>query len=107
MEHASHPHSSGTAKSYLTGFVLAIVLTAIPFGLVMYPDLPRSWILTGIVVFAVVQILVHLVYFLHLNASADQSLNVLSFLFTVIVIALVVGGSVWIMINIADNMMAS
>ena len=67
--HASGP-SHGTRKSYLTGFGLSVVLTAIPFWLVMahvIPD-PRG---TAFVVmgFAVVQIVVHMIYFLHMSTS--------------------------------------
>ncbi|MCC3263519.1 cytochrome C oxidase subunit IV family protein, partial [Paenibacillus polymyxa] len=56
----------GTFKSYMTGFVLAAILTAIPFWLVMDRVIDSSRV-TGLVIlaFAVVQIVVHIVYFLH------------------------------------------
>jgi cytochrome o ubiquinol oxidase subunit IV len=98
--HAAH----GTLRSYLTGFVLSVVLTVIPFALVMAGGLPRSTVIPAIVGLAIAQILVHLRYFLHLDSSREQSWNVTSFVFTVLVVAILVGGSLWIMINIHHMM---
>ncbi|NBA94679.1 cytochrome o ubiquinol oxidase subunit IV [Pseudomonas sp. R5(2019)] len=105
--HSSHDSGShGSVKSYMIGFVLSIILTAIPFGLVMYPSLSKELTLFIVVAFAVIQILVHLVYFLHLDRSAAQRQNVWVFAFTVMVIAFLVVLSLWIMFSIHQNMMA-
>lgn len=62
--HDSHDASHGSVKSYAIGFILSVILTLIPFGLVMYPTLPKSITALMIVLaFAVIQVLVHLVYF--------------------------------------------
>jgi cytochrome o ubiquinol oxidase subunit IV len=97
------PH--GTTRSYITGFILSIVLTAIPFILVMTGALPVVALIPIILVFAVVQILVHLVYFLHLNRSSEQSWNLTAFAYTIIVLVILVGASVWIMYHLDFNMM--
>lgn len=105
--HEAHAPSHGSRSTYLTGFVLSVILTAIPFALVMGGNLSRATVVPVIVALAVAQILVHLYYFLHLDASRQQSANVTAFIFTVLIVAILVGGSIWIMINIHHFMMAS
>ncbi|MBD9250723.1 MAG: cytochrome o ubiquinol oxidase subunit IV, partial [Cronobacter sakazakii] len=58
-----------------------------------------------VVATAVVQILVHLVCFLHMNASSEERWNLVAFVFTLLIIAIVVVGSIWIMWNLNYNMM--
>lgn len=98
--------SHGSVKSYVIGFVLSIILTAIPFGLVMYPSLSKVATLWIVLIFAVVQVVVHLVYFLHLDRSAAQRNNVTALMFAGLVIVLLVGLSLWIMFSIHTEMMA-
>ena len=101
-----HEGNHGSVKSYMIGFVLSIILTAIPFGLVMFPSLPKNLTVLVVVAMAVIQVVVHLVYFLHMDRSKEQRSNVSTFLFTVMVIALLVGLSLWIMFSIHFEMMA-
>ncbi|MDF0730224.1 cytochrome o ubiquinol oxidase subunit IV [Pseudomonas entomophila] len=101
-----HEGNHGSVKSYMVGFILSIILTAIPFGLVMYPSLPKNLTVLIVVAMAVIQVVVHLVYFLHMDRSKEQRSNVSTFLFTTLVIALLVGLSLWIMFNIHIEMMA-
>lgn len=98
--------SHASVKSYLIGFVLSIILTAIPFGLVMDQThgFSADTILAAILTLAVVQVFVHVVYFLHMDRSAEQRWNVLAFGFTVMILVAVVSGSVWIMHNATSNM---
>ncbi|AFJ58723.1 MAG: cytochrome o ubiquinol oxidase subunit IV [Pseudomonadales bacterium RIFCSPLOWO2_12_60_38] len=104
--HDSHDSSHGSVKSYAIGFILSVILTLIPFGLVMYPTLPKSITLMIVLAFAVIQVLVHLVYFLHLDRSKEQRENVIAFVFAGLVIVLLVGLSLWIMFSIHTYMMA-
>ena len=104
--HDSHDSSHGSVKSYSIGFILSVILTLIPFGLVMYPTLPKSITLMIVLAFAVIQVLVHLVYFLHLDRSKEQRENVIAFVFAGLVIVLLVGLSLWIMFSIHTYMMA-
>ena len=97
--------SHGTRRTYLTGFLLAIILTVIPFILIMTGALPKTAAIIVILAFAVVQILVHLVYFLHLNASSEQHWNFLAAVYTLIVLIILVGASIWIMYHLNTNMM--
>ena len=97
--------SHGSYRSYTLGFVLALVLTVVSFILVMSSALPVSVLIVTIGVCAVTQIGVHLVFFLHLNRSSEQRWNVVVFVYTIIVLAILVGASVWIMYHLNYNMM--
>jgi cytochrome o ubiquinol oxidase operon protein cyoD len=90
--------------SYFVGFVLAVVLTAIPFYLVYNHALPPSRIMYVIAVAAVLQILVHLRFFLHLNFTTTPRENLLALAFTTVLLVLMVGGSLWIMIDLHSRM---
>lgn len=93
--HADHGH--GDVKSYLIGFVLSVILTVIPFWAVMSGGFSKVTVLWTIVTLAIVQIWVHLKYFLHLNfTTEDGKASTFSFLFSAIIIVMVVGLSVWI-----------
>ncbi|MGZ3323219.1 MAG: cytochrome o ubiquinol oxidase subunit IV [Xanthobacteraceae bacterium] len=91
-------------KSYLAGFALALILTAIPFALVAANPLPKLPTLIIIGVAAVIQVLVHLRYFLHLDLTSTPRENLLAILFTAILIFLMVGGSFWIMLDLNHRM---
>jgi cytochrome o ubiquinol oxidase operon protein cyoD len=96
---------SGSYKSYAAGFILSVVLTVIAFGLVMSGVLPRRAVLFGIFGAAVVQMLVHLHYFLHLNSSSENHWNVAALIFTILIMVIFVGGSIWIMYSLNYRMM--
>ena len=95
--------SHGSVKTYMTGFILSIILTVIPFW--MTGAASPAVILGTILAMAVVQILVHLVCFLHMNTKSDEGWNMTAFVFTVLIIAILVVGSIWIMWNLNYNMM--
>ncbi len=97
--------SRGSLKSCLTGFVLSLMLTAIPFALVMRGAWSASAALAAIFSAGLVQILVHLHYFLHLDASSAARWNVLAMIFTLLIMALFVGGTLWIMSTLNYRMM--
>ena len=92
-------------RTYLTGFVLALILTVIPFGLVALGALPRMPTLIIIAILAVIQVLVHLHYFLDLNLSSTPRENLLAIAFATILIMIMVGGSLWIMFDLHHRMM--
>ena len=99
--------STGNAhrlKSYLTGFVLALILTAIPFALVAANLLPTPHTLIVIAVAAIIQILVRLRYFLHMDLTSTPRENLLAILFAAILIFIMVGGSFWIMFDLHSRM---
>jgi cytochrome o ubiquinol oxidase operon protein cyoD len=89
----------------VTGLILSLILTIIPFGVVMSGTLSVLTTVTVVAVTAVLQILVQLVMFMHMNTKADEGWNVMSFVFTLTILVLVVGGSLWIMQHLHLNMM--
>jgi len=95
----------GSLKSYGTGFLFSIVLTAIAFALVMSGELSRAATLAGIFAAAAVQILVHLHYFLHLDRSSEAQWNLVALLFTLLIMSLFVVGTLWIMHSLSYRMM--
>jgi cytochrome o ubiquinol oxidase operon protein cyoD len=94
-----------TVKGYLTGFVLSVILTAIPFWLVMGKVLPPSTTIPVILGFAGVQVIVHMIYFLHMNTKVEGGWSFLAMLFTVIVVVIMLAGSIWVMYHMNTNMM--
>jgi cytochrome o ubiquinol oxidase operon protein cyoD len=93
-------------RSYVVGFVLSVVLTAAAFGLVTQHLLSPSASILAIAALAFVQILVHLGYFLHMNTSSAGRWNLVAFGFTVLVAVILIGGSLWVLHNVAMNMMS-
>ncbi len=104
MSSSSQPSSHGSVKSYVTGLILSLVLTVIPFGAVMLGSFSMPVNVGIIVITAILQILVQLVMFMHLDFKTEEGWNMLSFVFTVSILALVVGGSLWIMQHLHLNM---
>lgn len=100
----------GTGKKtltiYIVGLIICSVLTLIAFGTVMANELPKRMILTIIYAAACIQFLVQLICFLRLHVQTEQGKNnVMSFLFTMIILVTIVIGSLWIMWNVNYNMM--
>ncbi|MCS2609577.1 cytochrome o ubiquinol oxidase subunit IV [Halomonas dongshanensis] len=98
-------NAHGSTKSYVIGLILSLVLTVIPFAAVMMGAFSTPVTIWVIVITAVLQVLVQLVLFMHLNTKADEGWNMMSFVFTVTILVLVVGGSLWIMHHLHLNMM--
>lgn len=104
--HDGGGHAHGSLRDYLIGFALSVVLTAVPFWLVM-EDVLESKGLTAIVIlaFAVVQIVVHVIYFLHMTSSAEEGWSIMALIFTLVVIVIALAGSLWVMHHLNTNTM--
>ena len=104
----SHGHEAGhgTLRDYMTGFILSVILTAIPFWLVM-GGVFESRLLTAVLVMglAAVQIVVHMVYFLHMNTRSEGGWTMLALIFTIIIVVIALSGSLWVMHHLNANMM--
>ncbi|ABE64183.1 cytochrome bo3 quinol oxidase subunit 4 [Nitrobacter hamburgensis X14] len=88
-----------TIKSYLIGVVLALALTAIPFGLVAAHTLPpiQTFVIIGVA--AIAQVVVHLRYFLHLDFKPSSQNKLVALCFAAVVLLILVGGTLWIMFD--------
>lgn len=102
--HDEGPHS--TFSGYMVGFVLSIILTAIPFWLMMnHVIASRNMTVLVLGGFAVAQILVHMVCFLHLNGKLEKGWTMLSTIFTVVFLGIGITGTLWVMFHMNANMM--
>lgn len=95
----------GSWQSYVVGYVAAMALTAASFWLARSPLITASSATAAVVVLAIAQMLVHLIFFLHINTSPEHKTNIWAFVLTMAIIALVVIGSMWIMAHLNHNMM--
>jgi cytochrome o ubiquinol oxidase operon protein cyoD len=97
---------AGSLRDYVTGFALAVVFTAIPFWLVMHHTFSRPAVTAAIIlVFAAVQMVIHMVYFLHMNSRSEGGWTLLALLFTVMLVIIALSGSLWVMYHLNENMM--
>ncbi len=105
MSHESHTseHPLSFGK-YFLGFTFAIVLTLISFGLVAF-GVSKNVAVMGLIAAAIVQMLVHLHYFLHLDRSKEMRWNFIAIVFTAIILFIFVAGTVWVMITLHSRMM--
>jgi cytochrome o ubiquinol oxidase operon protein cyoD len=101
----SEAKARGAIKAYAIGLGLSILLTAASFyvtgtRLIWAPAIP-----VALVVLAVAQIGVHLLFFLHITTAPDNTNNVLALAFGVLIVALIIAGSLWIMHHLNHNML--
>lgn len=112
MAHDTHADnfgaSHGSTKSYILGFLLSVVLTGIPFWLIMNRaegGFSNGTLITVLGICAILQVLVQVVFFLHLSTSSEQRWNTMAFIYTAITLFIVLVGSIWIMVHVHANMM--
>ena len=92
-------------QGYLIGLALATLLTAASFYVVHTQLIWGPAIPIALVALAIAQIGVHLVFFLHITTAPDNTNNVLALAFSVLIVALLIGGSLWIMDHLNRNML--
>lgn len=90
-------------RSYVLGFILSVVTTLIAYLLVVNNSLPTQALIYTVLGIAVVQLVVQVVFFLHVGRGKDWKL--ITFLFTILVVAIVVIGTVWVMDHLNHSMM--
>lgn len=94
-------------KSYVTGFLLSLVFTFIPYYLVVSKTITGTLLLAVILIFAVLQMIIQLTFFLHLGRGPQPNWNLFFLISTVGIILVIVGGSIMIINNLHYNMLPS
>jgi cytochrome o ubiquinol oxidase operon protein cyoD len=109
--HSHEHHTSASGEShggygaYGIGFALSVILTVAAFYPVMVPGtLPHGWLEPTLAVLAIVQIVVHLMFFLHMSTASEQRWNVVAFGFAILVVFILIVGSLFIMHSMAEGM---
>jgi cytochrome o ubiquinol oxidase subunit IV len=98
-----HPTLGTELRGYLTGLVLAAALTAAAFWSLDEHVIYGPGIVMAIIVFGLAQVGVHLVFFLHLTTSPDNTNNALALAFGVLFVSMVFFGSIWVMYHLNGN----
>lgn len=99
-------HGHGSRRDYVIGFLASVVLTAVPFWLVMSGALANRGVTAAIVVaLAVIQIIVHVRFFIHVDSKGEGGWTLVAFVFTAIIVVITIGGSIWAMYQMSTNMM--
>ena len=101
------PHSNILSETvaYVIGLGLALILTGVSFWVASTGALWGPGVAVGLVVLAIAQMGVHLVFFLHITSGPDNTNNVLALAFGVLIVFLVMIGTIWIMGHMDANMM--
>ncbi len=95
----------GSLRGYLIGYAAAAILTIGAFAAAQSDVLTPASVVAAIIVLAIGQMLVHLIFFLHISTTPNQRTNILAFAVTMLIVLLIVGGSLWIMSHLQSNMM--
>lgn len=103
--HHGHQAGHGSYMAYIVGFVLSIVLTLVAYFAVVNDWMSGFGALIFVSTLAVLQLLVQLLFFLHMGQERGPQWNLMTFLYAGMVVVIVVIGSIWIMYNLDNNMM--
>jgi cytochrome o ubiquinol oxidase operon protein cyoD len=101
---AGHSRRRGV-RTYLIGLGLAVLMTIASFWAAQTHLIYGPGICVAIVVLAIAQMGIHLVFFLHITTAPDNTNNVLALAFGILIACLVIFGSLWIMANLNHNML--
>ena len=99
------PGLAGGLRTYLLGLAFAAALTAASFWIATANFIYAPAIPMALVVLAIAQMGIHIVFFLHITTSPDNTNNVMALAFGVLIVCLVIFGSLWIMAHMNHNMM--
>lgn len=104
--HDDHHDNHGSMRDYTIGFVLSVILTVIPFYVVMV-DTPLSinQVIAVVMGLGTIQVFVHMIYFLHMNSKSEGGWTLMALIFTVIIVAIALAGSLWVMYQMNEHMM--
>jgi cytochrome o ubiquinol oxidase operon protein cyoD len=101
----------GTITSYTIGFILSIIFTIAAIGVIVIHDasghqtFTHAFLRVFVLICAVIQVLVQLIFFLHIQDRKSRKTNIAAIAFTAVVLIIIVGGSLWITNHLNTNMM--
>lgn len=95
--HQDGHEEHGSLKAYVIGFVISIVLTVIPLLVVFETSMNKTAVIITIITMAVIQLLVQLLFFMHIREGEGPKYNVMALVLGLFIVIVIVGGSVWIM----------
>lgn len=106
VEQSDYGMGAKTLPVYLTGIILCVILTLIPFAAVMHGSFTKGATLAIVGISALIQFFVQVICFLRLNTKTEQGrMNVMSLMLAILILAVIVGGSLWIMFSLNYYMM--
>lgn len=97
MAHHDNHASHDSTKSYVTGFIISIILTIIPLVLVLNHMMSKTGLIVVSVALAIAQFLVQLFFFMHIRDGEGPKYNVMALILGVVVVFTIVAGSMWVM----------
>jgi cytochrome o ubiquinol oxidase operon protein cyoD len=95
----------GTYKTYIKGFAFSVIITTIAFALVGFKVFSPIVLCLAVALLALTQLFIQLVYFLHLSTDSEARWNLVSAIFAVMVVAIILAGTLWIMFDLYAMMM--
>jgi cytochrome o ubiquinol oxidase operon protein cyoD len=101
----SFESSRNAMLSYVTGFFLSLFLTLVPYVMVTEQMFGRNSLILGITLFAIAQLFTQVIFFLHLPVKEKPYWDMIVFVYTLLIVAFLVIGSMWIMYHLNVNMM--
>ena len=106
--HGGHEASHSTFRGYMIGFILSVILTVIPFWLVMAKVISDPQVTVALImILGAIQIIVHMIYFLHMDTKSEGGWNIMALIFTIVLVVICLAGSIWVMYHLNANMMPS
>ncbi|PID65607.1 MAG: cytochrome o ubiquinol oxidase subunit IV [Gammaproteobacteria bacterium] len=110
QQHGAGGEAHGSVKEYVTGLILSIILTVVPFGLVIYgqqadSQVSSSAVMVVIIACAIAQLLVQGIFFLHMNGHSSQMWNTTSAVYIIFTVLFFVVGTIWIFGHLNHNML--
>lgn len=101
----SHHGWNTSIKPLILGFIFSIIFALGAYRIITHSHLKHDWLLFTVVGLGVLQIIAQLVFFLHLGLESKPRWNIAMFIYTILLVLALVGGSIWIMINLNYNLM--
>lgn len=98
--------NSKNLRAYLTGFILCVTITLVAFSLYRLHYLSETHLYLTLASLAILQLIIQSICFLTLNTSQEGRWNLFPYLFTLLIIFILAGGTLWIMHNLNVNMMS-